>query len=123
MSFLIDTDIASAHLRGIREVTAKFLLYAGQLHISAVSVAEMKTWVYRSNTPSRFRHGLDHLLADMRIVDVNETVADKAGKVGAGLFDAGRPMATPDLLIGATALVHDLTVVTHNTSDFNIVPG
>jgi len=28
-----------------------------------------------------------------------------------------------DLLIAATALVHDLTLVTHNTQDFMNVPG
>ena len=28
-----------------------------------------------------------------------------------------------DLLIGATALVYDLTVVTHNTGHFQHIPG
>jgi predicted nucleic acid-binding protein len=70
MSFLIDTDIASAHLRGAHDMTAKFLQYMGQLHISAVSVAELKSWVYRNNTPARFRQGLNDMLADFAILSV-----------------------------------------------------
>jgi predicted nucleic acid-binding protein len=41
MSFLIDTDIASAHLRDNRVVTGRFLQYTGQLYISTVSLAEL----------------------------------------------------------------------------------
>ena len=32
-------------------------------------------------------------------------------------------MDAADLLIGATALVHDLTLVTHNTRHYTNVPG
>ena len=39
------------------------------------------------------------------------------------LLDQGRPVATADLLIAATALIHDLTMVTHNIDHFAHVPG
>ena len=32
-------------------------------------------------------------------------------------------MASIDLMIASTALVHDLTLVTHNTSHFARIPG
>ena len=33
-------------------------------------------------------------------------------------------MVSPvDLMIGTTALVHNLTMVTHNTADFQNIPG
>jgi predicted nucleic acid-binding protein len=35
----------------------------------------------------------------------------------------GRPVALADLFIAATALVYDLTIVTHNISDFKPVRG
>lgn len=34
------------------------------------------------------------------------------------LFDTNIVIKTPDAIIAATALVNDLTVVTHNTDDF-----
>jgi predicted nucleic acid-binding protein len=123
MSFLIDTDSASAHLRGVPGVTNRFLQYTGQLHISAVSVAELKSWTYRKNTPAKYRRGLEDLLRDFEILDVDALVADKSGEVGATLMDQGITVATPDLMIGGTALVHDLTVVTHNVQDFATIPG
>lgn len=123
MSFLIDTDIASAHLRDSRVVTGRFLQYTGQLHLSTVSLAELKSWVYRKKTPAKYRRALGDMLRDFQILLVDEDVAEKAGEVGADLSDSGTSLATPDLLIGATALVHDLTVVTHNVKDFVVIPG
>jgi tRNA(fMet)-specific endonuclease VapC len=118
MSFLIDTDTASAHLRGVGNVTSRFLQYTGRLYISTVSLAELKSWVYRKKTPAKFGRGLDDMLHDFKVFVVDETVAEKSGEVGAGLMDRGKSIATPDLLIGATELVHDLTVVTHNVQGF-----
>ncbi len=123
MSFLIDTDIASAHLRGVRNVSGKFLQYTGRLYVSTVTLAELKSWVYRRNTPAKYRRGLNDMLRDFQILPVDESVAEKSGEVGAELMDQGISVATPDLLIGATAQVLDLTVVTHNVQDFTVIPG
>ncbi len=123
MSFLVDTDIISAHLRGVGVVTNRFLLYTGRLNLSVVTLAELKTWVLRKNTPQRYRQYLDALLRDFVILPLDETIADRFGEVGAELHDRGHQLATPDLLIAATALVNGLTVVTHNVHDFGRVPG
>ena len=56
-------------------------------------------------------------------LNVDDPVAQKAGELGALLLDRGLPIATPDLLIAATALVHGLSLVTHNTQDFIHIPG
>jgi tRNA(fMet)-specific endonuclease VapC len=39
------------------------------------------------------------------------------------LLDAGRPVPLTDLMIAATAIHHDLTMVTHNVADYTAVPG
>jgi tRNA(fMet)-specific endonuclease VapC len=49
--------------------------------------------------------------------------ADAYGSLHADLERAGRPIGPNDLLIAATALAHDLTLVTHNISEFGRVPG
>jgi predicted nucleic acid-binding protein len=56
---------------------------------------------------------LPALLAD-RILVVDEPVAHAWGRMG-----ARRTLSPVDSLIGATALVHGLTVVTRNTRDFD----
>lgn len=46
-------------------------------------------------------------------------MAERWGRL---LAEAGRPLPTVDGLLAATALVHDLTVVTRNAADF-VLPG
>ncbi len=121
--FLIDTDVCSAHLRNVGRVSSKFVQHSGLLHISALTLGELLSWTLRSNSPSKYHQGLLELLSDMTVLDVNQAAAWKFGHVRAGLLDRGRPIASVDLMIAATALVHGLTVVTHNTRHFSMVPG
>ncbi len=123
MSFLVDTDICSAHLRQNGLVTNRFLQYTGRLHISAVTVGELFTWALRANAPPQRLQALLDLLNDVIVLGVTEQVGRKFGELRAALFDVGRPVPEMDLLIAATALVHDLTLVTHNVRDFVNVPG
>jgi len=123
MSFLVDTDICSAHLRGERAVNSRFLQYTGRLHVSVVTLAELYTWVSRKSAPPRHRDALLALASDVTILDVDHDVAQKFGEIRAQLLDRGEPVAGMDLLIAATALVHELTLVTHNTRHFAEVPG
>jgi len=123
VSFLVDTDICSAHLRQNGAVTNRFLKYTGRLHISAVTVGELYTWALRANAPPQRLQALLDLLNDVVILGVDEQVGRKFGELRAALFDLGRPALDMDLLIAATALTHDLTLVTHNVRDFANVPG
>lgn len=123
MSFLVDTDIVSAHLRGHRKVTAKFLQFSGRLSVSTVTLAELKTWLYRSSTPTRLRESFSVLSAELVSLPINESVAETFGRIGAALNDLGRRSPTPDLLIAATAVVHDLTLITGNTRHFAAIPN
>ena len=43
--------------------------------------------------------------------------------VRADLLDRGIVVGELDLLIAATALVHNLTLVTHNTTDYRNIPN
>lgn len=123
MSFLLDTDICSAHLKGNRGVNNRFLQYTGGLHISAIALGELYTWVLRAKAPPSRFHGLEELLAEVTTLDVTPAVAKKFGELRASLLDQGLTPPDLDLFIAATALVHDLTLVTHNTQDYKNVPG
>ena len=119
MSFLLDTDICSAYLKGDRAVFGKVVQHGGQLHLSTVSAAELFAWVLRKKaSPSRLQ-GLRDLFRDVAILEVTVDVSETFGQIRAGLLDSGRNMPDLDLLIASTALVHDLTLVTHNVQDFS----
>ena len=123
MSFLLDTDTCSIHLKTHRTVNNRVLQYTGGIHVSTVTVAELYTWVLRANAPPRRLESLEEFLLDAIVLDVTRAAARRFGEVRAALLDRGLPPPEMDLLIAATALVHDLTLVTHNTRDFAHIPG
>ena len=123
MSFLVDTDTCSAYMKGDDYVWQRFMQYRGRLQVSAITVGELFTWALRANAPPQRLQSLLDLLNDVTVLDVTEQVGRKFGEVRAALFDVGKPSPEMDLLIAATALVHNLTLVTHNVRDFATVPG
>ncbi len=123
MSFLLDTDICSAHLKQKGNLTHRLLQHMGRLHISAVTLGELFTWALRATAPPQRLLSLLNFLSDVHVLDVTAQVARTFGEVRSALLDAGRPVPEMDLLIASTALVHGLTLVTHNASDYAAVPG
>lgn len=123
MSFLLDTDICSAHLKQRPGLTHRFIQHMGRLHISAITLGELSTWASRKKASPRRLAMLQALLSDVVVLDVDARVAGRFGQLRAALLDAGRPTPEMDLLIAATALEHGLALVTHNVADFANIPG
>src|SRR5437868_5585814 len=115
MSFVVDTDTCSAYLKGHSLVWNRFLQYAGQLHLSVITLAELTIWERRANSPPRRAQEIQDLLQVVTLLDTTLDVARKFGEIQAGFLDVGQRVPEMDLLIAATALVHGFTVVTHNT--------
>ena len=123
MNFLLDTNICSAYLKGDRAVWARFTQYAGGAAISVVTAGELWTWVKRGQTSARAIRSVTEFIDLVEVVDIDLEVAFRFGELRATMLDAGTPLPDMDGLIAATALSHDLTLVTHNLSDFQYVPG
>jgi tRNA(fMet)-specific endonuclease VapC len=123
LSFLLDTDICSAYLKGNNRVWGRFLQYSGRLYVSAVTAGELYTWALRASAPPQRLGDLQNLLNNVFLLPIDGAVAHKFGEVRAALFDAGTPAPEMDLFNAATALVHNLTLVTHNVQDFANIPG
>ncbi len=123
MSFLVNTDICSAYLKGNGQVWNRFMQYSGGLHVSAVTVGELFTWALRGTAPPARLQSLLDLLRDMTLLEVNLDVARKFSETRAHLYDQGLTASELDLLIACTALVHGLTLVTHYGADYANVPG
>jgi predicted nucleic acid-binding protein len=122
MSFLLDADICSAHLKRGGKISNRFLQYTGRLFISTITLGELYAWALRSAAPPKRLEGLTEMIADVHVLGVTAEVGRKYGEVQAQLLDSGKPAPGMDLMIAATALVHDLTLVTHNTQDFVDIP-
>jgi len=57
-----------------------------------------------------------------RILPIDEAIADRWGVLAARAKGKGRSLATIDGLLAATALQHNLTVVSRNVNDFKNTP-
>jgi len=123
MSILLDTDICSAYLKNDAAVAARAMLHYGGLNISVITVGELLTWALRSNAPSDRLQGVRDLLKGATVLEVSMPIAEKFGEVRAGLFDHGVTVGEMDLFNGVTALVHGLTIATHNVQDYAKIPG
>jgi len=123
LSFILDTDICSAYLKSNRAVSRKLMLHFGALSMSTVTLGELTAWGLRRTAPLTRLQEIQNLVKAVDILPVNSIIARRFGQIRAELLDRGLRAPVPDLFIAATALEHQLTVVTHNTQDYVNVPG
>ena len=62
-------------------------------------------------------------LQEVRVIDFDSGCAERFGQLRGALRQQGISVPTTDLMIASVALLHDLTLVTHNRADYQNVPG
>ena len=122
MSFLLDTNICSAHLNRPSGLAHRFIQHGGGLFISTVVLGELFAGAHHSTDPLRLIAKINDLLLDVGVLDFDSVCAEQFGKTRGSLLSKGISVPTADLMIAATALVHDFTLVTHNAFDFRNIP-
>ena len=127
MSFLLDTNVVSEWVKPRPDPGVVAWLAdvdEDRVFLSVVSLAELRHGVERMEDGSRRRRideWLHHELPlrfEGRILFVDDAVADAWGREVARREALRRRIEPMDAFIAATALVHELTVVTRNTADF-----
>lgn len=93
------------------------------LAVSAVVVAELRYGAAKSIDPVKTIAVQDQFLGLIAFVPFDHDAAEAYGTIRAALERQGTPIGANDLLIGATALVNQLIVVTHNTREFKRIAG
>jgi predicted nucleic acid-binding protein len=128
VSYLIDTNVVSelARPHPATAVTEWFKGVSNEsLFLSALSIGELRRGV--ESLPAgakreRLRAWLENDLQawfGKRLLPIDAAVADRWGRL---LASASRTLPAVDALLAATALCHDLRLVTRNVADFDI-PG
>jgi predicted nucleic acid-binding protein len=127
VAFLFDTDAISevlkrhplpAYLRWLRSVPR-----ADQF-TSAVVVGELYRGAFRSEHSSyHLEHIERRVLAAVTVLPYDAAVSRTFGELEAELERTGRRLADADVMIAATAVRHDLELVTGNLRHFSRIPG
>jgi tRNA(fMet)-specific endonuclease VapC len=117
MSFLLDTDTCSAHLKWPSGLMHRFVQHSGGLYIPTIVLGELYTWAHQRKNPSPVIQRIENdLLTDVKVLDFDADCAKEFGRIRGQLLQQGISVSRIDLLIASVALVHNLTLVTHNTS-------
>jgi len=127
VNFLLDTNVVSEWTKPRPDAgVVAWLAEADEdrIFISVITIAELRHGIERLPAGAR-RDRLDTWLTEQvpqrfeeRLLAVDAETANAWGHVMAQGQAAGRPPSTMDAFIAATVLRHDMTLVTHNVSDF-----
>jgi tRNA(fMet)-specific endonuclease VapC len=94
-----------------------------EIRVSSVTRAELLYGARRSARVAENLRLLAGFVAPLVSLPFDDACAEQYGALRATLAAAGQPIGPNDLLIAATALAHDLTLVTHNLREFSRVAG
>jgi tRNA(fMet)-specific endonuclease VapC len=122
---LLDTDIISFHLKGFLPVTTKMeahYQHFGYLNVSVVTYYEIMHGLLFKDAKKQMK-AFESFVKDCRIVPLTTEIADVAAAIFADLRRGNQTIGHTDTLIGATALHHDLKVVTNNQNHFKRIPN
>lgn len=128
IKYLLDTNICVEILRQNNAVRDKlFKVGTGQCAISEITVLELKMGEelarLKSQSKKYPRQNLNELLSALKVIPIWDAL-DYTAKEKVRLQVTGTPAHNNfDLLIGCTAVVNDMTMVTDNIKDFKNIMG
>jgi tRNA(fMet)-specific endonuclease VapC len=121
MPYLVDSDWVIDHLANVPAAADLLVRLARDgIAISIITYMEAYQGVLRSADPAAARGALARLLRVMPVLPISRAVARRCAELRERLRVEGRrvhPRAL-DLLIAATALEHQLALVTRNREDY-----
>lgn len=125
MTYLLDTNICIAVLKGTEPQLRKQLDLLALVHLAICSVvkAELLYGARKSQNTSAMLTLLEHFLKPLSSFDFDDKAAAFYGINRVLLEKAGTPIGERDLMIASIAMANDLCVVTRNQREFNRVPG
>lgn len=125
--YLFDTDALSEPLK--KRPFPDYIAWLDAVPLerqftSAVAIGELFAGAFRQKASLRqLTYIEERVLINVNVIPFDTDVARVYGRLDAELWDAGDPLAEPDLQIAATAIHYDLELVTGNLRHFERVPG
>ncbi len=128
MRYLLDTCVVSEFAKPVPNAGLLDWLEGGDedtFFLSVLSLGEIQKGIEKlpkSKRKSRLEHWLERDVRARfsgRTLEVSEEIALRWGKILGEAEKQGHPLPVVDALLGATALTHGLTIVTHNENDLS----
>ena len=121
---LLDTDVASFIFKGSSyALPYQPLIEGNQIVLSFMTVAELFQWTELRQWGDRRRAQLTEYLYGYIIIPTDIQLCQRWAEVRAQRQRIGKPIAAQDAWVAATALRHDIPLITHNRKDFADIPN
>lgn len=115
--YLIDTNVVSDYLSGSFSKSGMLLLDVAinaTPNLSIITQIELLCW----NTDEKTMQNVKDFIADSIIISITDSVINECVNLR-----KYKKTKTPDAIIAATALAHNLTIITNNEKDFKNIEG
>jgi tRNA(fMet)-specific endonuclease VapC len=123
--FLLDSNIWIYAMNG-RHPDVRTTLEAKALSsvfLSPIVLGELASGWENSTQPAATRRKVEQFLQHFQALDIDNATAHAYGQLRQELQSRGTPIGMNDYWIAAQALAHKMILVTHNTREFDRVPG
>ena len=125
MKYILDTNIVSYLMRGsYPSLAAKIVTYhPSDIAISSITLFEMQYRAEKKHWGDALRNRMWQFLSPFVILPFDASDAISAGNIRAYLTNHGQPIGWYDVMIAAQGIARNMVVVTHNTREFERIPG
>jgi tRNA(fMet)-specific endonuclease VapC len=123
VTYLVDTDVLIDFLAERPQAVQLFDAIANTgIAISVITLGEFYEGIYRSSRGAAEMRFLS-LVDDIQVLEASALIMKRYAWIRATLHNSGRLIPDFDIIIGATCIVHDLTLVTRNRKHFERIEG
>lgn len=122
LRYLLDTHICIYVIKQRPlSALARFNEYAGQMAVSAITVAELLHGAHKSQASSRALAVVEDFCSRLEVLSYGAKAAEHYGNIRSALEKKGEPIGVNDLHIAAHARSEGLTLVSNNLLEFERV--
>jgi tRNA(fMet)-specific endonuclease VapC len=122
MMYLLDTNTLIYYFKGMGNVAKRLLSTSpSEIALSTIVLFELEVGIAKSMSPRKRKAQLQEFTSLVNSVSYDRAAAELAAEIRTKLEKRGVLIGPYDILVAASALATNSTLVTHNTKEFERV--
>lgn len=119
MKYLVDSDWVVDYLAGKQQaISLLSSVWQDGFAISLITLGEIYEGIYYGRDPQESEAVFHQFLHSANVLSLNRSIMQRFARIRGDLRRRGQLIGDPDILIAATALYYDLTLLTRNQKHF-----
>ena len=119
MKYLVDSDWVVDYLIGKQQaIDLLSSVFRDGVAISLITFGEIYEGIYYGRDPKRSEAVFRQFLRSVDVLPLNRSIMQQFARIRVDLRRKGQIIGDPDIFIAATAIYHDLTLLTRNRKHY-----